>query len=97
MSLLKARYGIALLSQRDNMLARNSLMWLPNHSPSYLKNGGCQLKSSVIQQRETSLPYSRNKGLGSYRQVSLMSISGKIMEQFLLKEMLIHVQDVKGI
>ena len=68
-------------------------MWLPWHSPSYLKNHGCWVKSTVTGKRKTFLPFFKKDYLGNYRPVSLTSVPGKIIEQIFLEAMLRHIQD----
>ena len=69
-------------------------MWLLSHSPSYLKNCGFLVKLLVTERKETLLPFLRKgerKTGGNFRQVSLTSVPGKIMEHILLEAMLRHV------
>ena len=37
------------------------------------------------------------KDLGNYRPVSLTSVLGKVMEQIILREIMVHVRDNQGI
>jgi len=64
-------------------------MWLPSHSPSYLKNHSCQAKSLVTGKKGNIAPNykkGRKKDPRNYKWVNFMSVPGKIMEQIQMKD-----------
>jgi len=61
------------------------MIWLPRHSPSYLKSHGCKAKYLVTEKKKGSITPIFTKGrkedLGNYKLVSLISVPGKIMRR----------------
>lgn len=79
---------------------RNGLMWLTNHSPSYLKSHGCQVNSWVPGKRQISLSFFKKGRKGdpeNCRSVSLTSLPQKIMEHILLEDILKQMWDEEAI